>query len=364
MSIVKKIRYGFSFIQRYQYRWILIIAISWTLINYIYWAWFPHAAQRAHNYYYQFSTEAAALRITIVFLMSCIMGYLLMFGLRQAFRNLPLLINVMLKTTALLFTAFLMNFILHVSYSYFIVKMNLADSLLNFVSASNSAEWLLEHSTGWVVLFFITQVLIDSYEKYSPGVFWDILMGRYIKPKVERRIVMFLDLQASTHIAEQMDSQVYFSFIRDFIYYVSIALLEYDGRIYQYVGDEIVTSWRATSRNSEKCIDSIMLADRLLKRNSRYFMKRYGIMPEFKAGIHTGEVTVGEIGIIKKDLAISGDTMNTAAHIRTACNELNQKLLVSKDFIDGMITPPPVESLGHIELKGKTESTPLFVLRV
>jgi adenylate cyclase len=364
MSIVRKIRYGFSFIQRYQYRWILIIAISWTLINYIYWAYFSHSSEPGHGVYYTYSTEAAALRVTIVFMMSCLMGYLLMFGLRRAFRNLPLLLNIFLKTVALLLTALLMNFILHVSFAWFIQNLSLSDSLYNFFSESSSFAWLMEHSTGWVVLFFITQVFIESYEKYSPGVFWDILIGRYIRPKVEKRIVMFLDLKDSTPIAEKLDSPIYFSFMRDFIYYVSTALLEYDSRIYQYVGDEIVTSWQSSPRNAEKCIYALMLSERLIKKNSRYFLKRYGFIPEFKAGIHIGEVTVGEIGLIKKDIAISGDTMNTAARIRTACNDLSQKYLASKDFIDMMVSPPPLESLGDIELKGKSDSIALYVLKI
>jgi adenylate cyclase len=217
---------------------------------------------------------------------------------------------------------------------------------------------------GWVALFIFTQLLIESYEKYSPGVFWDILIGRYIRPKVQKRIVLFLDLKDSTPIAEKLDSTVYFSFIRDFIYYISIALLEYDGRIYQYVGDEIVVSWLSKPKNVEKCVNALRMSETMIRKNRKYFLRKYGIVPEFKAGIHVGEVTVGEIGIIKKDLAISGDTMNTAARIRTACNELNFKCLASKDFVDGVAGKYIADSLGAIDLKGKTDSIELYSLKV
>ena len=33
---------------------------------------------------------------------------------------------------------------------------------------------------------------------------------------------------------------------------------------------------------------------------------------------------------------MSGDTMNTTARIRSACSELNQKFIVSKDFRDNI----------------------------
>jgi adenylate cyclase len=94
-------------------------------------------------------------------------------------------------------------------------------------------------------------------------------------------------------------------------------------------------------------------------------MRKYDIVPEYKVGVHVGEVTIGEIGIIKKDLVMSGDTMNTAARIRTACNELNQKFIVSKDFLDRIpLKEWQTESLGPIELKGRNSSIELFALKI
>ena len=73
----------------------------------------------------------------------------------------------------------------------------------------------------------------------------------------------------------------------------------------------------------------------ILTGEHKEFRKKYGCtVQRFRVGIHIGIVTVGEIGVIKKDLAMSGDTMNTTARIRTCCSELNQKYLASKDFID------------------------------
>lgn len=76
-------------------------------------------------------------------------------------------------------------------------------------------------------------------------------------------------------------------------------------------------------------------------------------------------ILIGEIGIIKKDLVMSGDTMNTVARIRTACNELNQKYIVSKDFLERIqLKDWQVEALGPIELKGKNASVELLALKI
>ena len=49
---------------------------------------------------------------------------------------------------------------------------------------------------------------------------------------------MFIDLKNSTSIGEKLENKQYFKFIREFIYQVSDALIQYGGRIYQYVGDD------------------------------------------------------------------------------------------------------------------------------
>jgi adenylate cyclase len=71
------------------------------------------------------------------------------------------------------------------------------------------------------------------------------------------------------------------------------------------------------------------------------------------------------VGLIKKDVVMSGDTINTAARIRSACTEMNQKLLVSKEIIELLnMKDWQSESLGTIDLKGKNEGIELFALKI
>jgi len=364
MIAFKRIRARLSFIQKYHYRWILTVAVIWTIIDVAYWYIGTSAVTDRSINTEIISPKALYLRCAIVFVMSLIMAYVLILKLKQKFRDYPLLLNLLVKTTILLSASLVMNFLIHISYSLFILDLSVRQGLYRFFGNANSIVWLLDHSIGWIILFLLTQITIEINEKYSPGVFWDILIGKYIQPKVQKRIVMFIDLNDSTPIAEKLGSTDNFKFIRDFIYFVSIALLEYDGRIYQYVGDEIVVSWMYTPKNVIKCLDALALSSRLLQRNSNYFRLRYGVLPEFKAGAHAGEVTVGEIGIIKKDIAMSGDTMNTAARIRAACTDFDRKYIVSKDLLENVDISWKVESLGLVDLKGKADNMELFVLNI
>ena len=62
---------------------------------------------------------------------------------------------------------------------------------------------------------------------------------------------------------------------------------------------------------------------------------------------------------------MSGDTINTASRIRSACNDLNQKFLVSKDFLDLTgLEDFQVESMGEVDMKGKNNVMELFALKI
>ena len=347
-----------SSVRRYRFNTILSIAALWTLVDIIVVLIFNSLPSTN-------KLGALLLRESIVFISSMGVGYLLVTALKRLFRDFNLLATLLTKSIILIIAAFLINLLLFSFNSISILGVPFEESFHKFYAEVSDVHKLLQKILYWLILFVITQLLIELNEKYSPGVFMDILLGKYVEPKIETRIIMFMDLKDSTPIAEQLGSQRYFRLIREFIYQVSNALIEYGGRIYQYVGDEIVVSWIYSKENTRKSISALIQARRNLNRHQKDFKKKYGVVPEFRVGIHIGIVTVGEIGVIKKDLAMSGDTMNTTARIRTCCSELNQKYLASKDFINRSdLDPSQYESLGMVELKGKTNEMELFALKI
>ncbi len=363
----KFIRTRISMVRRYRYKVITIIAFGWTFFDIIsitsrFQIFTDKRFYSASDYA---NVPAFFLRETIVFLMSAFVGYLLVSKLRRRMRYKSLYLTLLIKTLILAGAAILTNLLIHISHSIIILHLSFDTAVERFSRDAFESIWLIQKLPYWFILFIVTQLLLEINEKYAPGVFWDVLLGRYIQPKTERRIVMFLDLKDSTPIAEKLGHLQYFNFIREFIYHISTALIEYNGRIYQYVGDEIVVSWLDTEENTRHCMDALIEARKNLQQHSEEFRRHYGHIPEFRVGIHVGEVTIGEIGIIKKDLAMSGDTMNTTARIRTACSELNQKFIVSADFLEKMpLKDWQAESLGLVDLKGKEKGVELFALKI
>jgi adenylate cyclase len=354
-------------ISKYRIKQVLVIALLWTIIDtsvYLYKFYRDHVDEAVRPYDMH-SWAVLLLRSGLIFCICLLMAYLLTYQLKHLVRNLPLWFGLLIKIIIMVAAAFLLNYVLHFTYIWLIEKEPLTTELGKSYYKIFQSSLFVSQMFRWFITFLFTILIIEVNEKYSPGVFFDILVGRYLTPKNEKRTVMFIDLVDSTAIAEHLGHKKYFRFIRDFIYFISVALLENDGQIYQYVGDEVVVSWVVKKPNANrKCLQALLDCKRLIQRNKNYFKKQYGVIPEFRAGIHTGEVTIGEIGVIKKDLAMSGDTMNTAARLRSATSELDQKVIISKDFAaQTNLKNWEAINLGLVDLKGKDAAMELFALK-
>ncbi len=354
-----------SILKRYYFKTLIVIGIVWTCFDYSRFLTLTLTEKTEQFPFAQSEQSIFILQFILGLIGYSYMAYLLIFPLKDKLRKYPLWLNFLLKTLILsLATALLAIITFYIIY-IFVYGKNPVSASQTFYYYAFQTTWLLNYVEARLLLYIITLLILEINEKYSPGVFTDIFIGKYLKPKEEKRIILFIDLKNSTPIAEKLGHKKYFFFIRDFIHHISLALLEYDGLIYQYVGDEIVVSWLSTGSNKNKCIQSVVRARRIIQKEGDYYRREYGMIPEYRVGVHLGFVTVGEIGIVKKDLTMSGDAMNTTARIRTMTGELNQKFVGSADFVKSVgLEDWQTESLGIIDLKGKELPMELFAIKV
>src|SRR5579872_1514682 len=147
MSSLETILSRIPFIRRYQSRWVLIIAICWTVAD-LTWIRYFHFSINSNGEkpFLYISTESILLRGIIVSLMSSMMGFILIFKLRQIFRDVPLIINLLVKTSILLLAAIFMNFLLYLTYSSVILQLPIYWGIKRFFKDASSIAWLLHHS--------------------------------------------------------------------------------------------------------------------------------------------------------------------------------------------------------------------------
>ncbi len=192
-----------------------------------------------------------------------------------------------------------------------------------------------------------------------------LLTGKYYRPVREERFIMFLDLADSTSIAEEVGDEAFHGFIRDFFHDITDPVLKRKAEIYKYVGDEVILTWKKdegiANNNVLYLINDIV---ENLKIMSEKYISRYGRVPRYRAGLHFGNVLVGELGVIKMEVALLGDAMNTAARIQAACRENNVDFLMSGAALNQLREIDKSEfsasSIGSISLKGKNTAVELF----
>ena len=214
-----------------------------------------------------------------------------------------------------------------------------------------------------VIAFLLFFVHLDRL--LGPGVLAGYLMGRYHRPRQEDRIFMFLDLKGSTALAEAMEDQKYFGFLQRYFAVMSEPILETDAEIYQYVGDEIVLTW-PLQRGLEDaaCVRVFFLIERSIADLEDLFRSDFGVVPEFKAGVHAGSVVAAQIGELKSEVVYSGDVLNTTARIQAQCNRLGHRLLVSRALVEmlDLGAEYTAERLDSVQLRGKEEPQELCAI--
>lgn len=233
------------------------------------------------------------------------------------------------------------------------------DSLWQFVSRFSFWSIVIYAGLALDVALFYSEM----GEYLGSGVINNYIFGKYHSPKQEIRIFMFLDMKSSTTIAENIGHEKYFDLLKAYYADMTNAILETSGEIYQYVGDEIVVSWTIKEGiHDNNCIRCFAKISETIELKGEDYQKRFGLVPEFKAGYHIGEVTIGEIGIIKKDIIYTGDVLNTTARIQAECNAYHAKALISGSLLAELQKENPISftKIGELLLRGKNEPVQLF----
>jgi adenylate cyclase len=191
---------------------------------------------------------------------------------------------------------------------------------------------------------------------FGPGILLQYLTGKYFNPKEEDRIFMFLDLKSSTSIAEKLSHVLYSKLIQDCFSELTDPVLDCKGQIYQYVGDEVVITWKKEDGlNNANCLNFYYDFINRLESKKEFFLRSYKVFPEFKAGLSLGRVTVAEVGELKTEIAYHGDVLNTAARIEGYCSEFNKPLLASEALVQELEKNKQfiIHFIGEVQLRGK-----------
>ncbi len=213
-----------------------------------------------------------------------------------------------------------------------------------------------------LVIYTLLVFILQVNRLLGEGVLWKFILGKYHQPREEARIFMFLDMKSSTTIAEKLGHVRFYTLLNELFHEISQPALQTKAEIYQYVGDEVVLTWEIKDGlENSNCVKTFFLFRDILIQKSDNYLKNFGLIPEFKAGLHFGKVIAAQIGDLKREIVYNGDVLNTTARIRSECNTLKRDCLVSgmlKSRLEekGFIW----EKMDMVTLRGKEAEVEIF----
>jgi adenylate cyclase len=177
-----------------------------------------------------------------------------------------------------------------------------------------------------LAILFVLQVS----QMVGPRNLGHIIFGRYHQPRLEERFFLFVDIRGSTTLAEHLEPVAVHRFLARVFSLASDPVTDHGGEIYQYVGDEMVVTWRmADGRRDARPLACFFAIEAAIDHEGAGFQRDFGLVPQLRGALHLGPVIVGEVGDTKREIVFHGDVMNTAARLEQATRELGRPFLAS-----------------------------------
>ena len=228
--------------------------------------------------------------------------------------------------------------------------------------------WLLNDFPLIVALTFVGSMLFGAiYELVrlvGGRVLVNVMLGRYRRPTREERVLLFLDLAGSTTLAEKMGELRVQDLLTRFFYDIDPAIVGHGGEVHAYVGDEVIVTWPVAAKPQSSPVDCFFAIQDRVAALAGHYRREFGLVPEFRAGVHAGPVVISECGDSRRQVAYFGDTVNVAARLQAHCKEAGRPLLVSGALV--RLLPADndlaIDALGPIQLRGRAAPIEIFAV--
>ena len=181
----------------------------------------------------------------------------------------------------------------------------------------------------------------------------DLVIGTYHRPVEERKVLLFLDINGSTALAERLGALTMRSFVRKFLSDVSQPIVDYGGEIYLYKGDGLIAVWNwADAVKADAILKAVDAMFATVAKQRGAYQRLFGEVPTFRIGIHGGPVIVSEQGDAKRSIGIYGDAINIAARIKEAARAHSVRCVISEIVAQALADRSRVRPIGTEQVKG------------
>jgi adenylate cyclase len=206
----------------------------------------------------------------------------------------------------------------------------------------------------------------ETFGKYvSPSVVDQILESPPELGGVDREMtVFFSDIRGFTTLSETMTPQELVNHLNVYLTSMTDIILDYQGTLDKYVGDEIMCFWGAPLPQD----DHAMLACKCALRQMEALAELNKDWPEERRidigiGVNSGVMTVGNMGSEgRMNYTLTGDNVNTGARLE-GTNKAYMTNVIISEYTYGLVQDRVVaRELDTIRVKGKNRPLVIYEL--
>ena len=166
--------------------------------------------------------------------------------------------------------------------------------------------------------------------------------------------VFFLDIRGFTTFSERNQPILVVHQLNDLLDKATNIILDHGGTVDKFMGDAIMAFWGAPKLDKKQATNALTAAIEIQKKIQAETEFTVGV------GLNYGHAIVGNMGSTRRfDYTAIGDTVNTASRLEKSTKELGESIVISHSFYEKLQEEGskfPTKDLGHINLKGKTQS--------
>jgi class 3 adenylate cyclase/tetratricopeptide (TPR) repeat protein len=206
----------------------------------------------------------------------------------------------------------------------------------------------------------VTQKPDSSLEHYIPKELLDRIKNaqRTGRNQNERRIVtmLFCDLEGSTAAAEVLDPEDWAEIMNGAFEYLIKPVYKYEGVLARLMGDAILAFFGAPLAHEDDPERAILTAIEIGSGIKPYLDSvklKWGVDVNFRVGINTGLVVVGDMGSdMRVEYTAMGDAINLASRMESSAEPGTIQITENTyKLVDHLFN---FEELGAMEIKGKS----------
>ncbi len=192
------------------------------------------------------------------------------------------------------------------------------------------------------------------------GLCFEVLQTHHGGAEIEASF-LFADVRGSTSMAELVTPTEFRRLLNRFYDTASRILVEHDAIVDKFVGDEVIGLFIPALAGGAHAARAVEAAKALLRATGH--ANPGGPWVPIGIGVHTGNAFIGSVGKPPvTDLTALGDVVNTTARLSSAA--ATGEVLVTEAAATASDFDATAFERRELELKGKQDMTPVFVVTV